>query len=242
MSRTSRWDSSAVALSSACRHRPSARGSAAAGGRIRRSRAALARTGPAGRDSASQRCDHRGAPAIVRGLALFLADEHGMPDRALADLQDAEAFLAGQPKDRQRRPVVLGRQGNPLRRRRTDGSGQPDLREDRRLGDETPRRGRWEAQHRRPLHPLASPGTTARSATAATSQTHLLTSSASGTDSAYLRRRRRRQGIGTVEASSAAPCPTCGGASLPIAAEGLAPTCSPHRGARSHRSRRTVSC
>ncbi|MEU0119720.1 hypothetical protein ABZ137_40170 [Streptomyces bobili] len=50
-----------------------------------------------------------GALAIVRGLALFLADERGKPDWALADLQDVEAFLAGQSKDRQRRLVVLGR-------------------------------------------------------------------------------------------------------------------------------------
>ena len=45
--------------------------------------------------------------AIVRDLARFLADQRGKSDWALADVHDIEAFLATQPKARQRRLTVL---------------------------------------------------------------------------------------------------------------------------------------
>ncbi|MFF6983715.1 hypothetical protein ACFZAV_40050 [Streptomyces sp. NPDC008343] len=48
------------------------------------------------------------ALAIVRDLALFLASERGKEDWALTDVHDFEAFLAGSPKARKRRLVVLG--------------------------------------------------------------------------------------------------------------------------------------
>lgn len=48
------------------------------------------------------------ALAIVRDLALFLAGERGKQDWALTDVHDLEAFLAGSPKARKRRLVVLG--------------------------------------------------------------------------------------------------------------------------------------
>ncbi|MFJ1927512.1 MULTISPECIES: integrase [unclassified Streptomyces] len=45
--------------------------------------------------------------AIVRDLARFLADQRGKQDWALVDVHDIEAFLAIQPKARQRRLIVL---------------------------------------------------------------------------------------------------------------------------------------
>ncbi|MFJ8637192.1 integrase [Streptomyces sp. NPDC093568] len=47
------------------------------------------------------------ALAIVRDLAIFLADQWGKQDWALADVHDVEAFLARRPKARQRRLIVL---------------------------------------------------------------------------------------------------------------------------------------
>nr|WTB29703.1 integrase [Streptomyces sp. NBC_00830] len=47
------------------------------------------------------------ALAIVRDLAIFLSDQRGKQDWALADVHDAEAFLAMRPKARQRRLIVL---------------------------------------------------------------------------------------------------------------------------------------
>ncbi|MFC9500414.1 hypothetical protein [Streptomyces sp. NPDC056982] len=48
------------------------------------------------------------ALAIMRDLARFLASERGKEDWALTDVHDVEAFLAGSPKARKRRLVVLG--------------------------------------------------------------------------------------------------------------------------------------
>ncbi|MER6523593.1 integrase [Streptomyces sp. NPDC001553] len=48
------------------------------------------------------------ALAIMRDLARFLADERGKQDWALTDVHDVETFLAGSPKARKRRLVVLG--------------------------------------------------------------------------------------------------------------------------------------
>lgn len=45
--------------------------------------------------------------AIVRDLARFLVDQRGKRDWALVDVHDIEAFLATQPKARQRRLTVL---------------------------------------------------------------------------------------------------------------------------------------
>ncbi len=43
----------------------------------------------------------------MRDLALFLADERGKQDWALADVHDIEAFLATLPRARKRRLTVL---------------------------------------------------------------------------------------------------------------------------------------
>jgi integrase len=48
------------------------------------------------------------ALAIIRDLARFLTGERGKQDWALTDVHDVEAFLAGSPKARKRRLVVLG--------------------------------------------------------------------------------------------------------------------------------------
>ncbi|WLQ39897.1 hypothetical protein P8A22_07665 [Streptomyces laculatispora] len=48
------------------------------------------------------------ALSIVRDLALFLASERDKRDWALTDVHDLESFLAGSPKIRKRRLVVLG--------------------------------------------------------------------------------------------------------------------------------------
>jgi Phage integrase, N-terminal SAM-like domain len=55
------------------------------------------------------RTDHtiETALAIVRDLALFLADRRGKQDWALTDVHDIEAFLATVPKSRKRRLIVL---------------------------------------------------------------------------------------------------------------------------------------
>ena len=47
------------------------------------------------------------ALAILRDLAVFLADQRGKHDWAVADVNDIEAFLAGAPKARARRLIVL---------------------------------------------------------------------------------------------------------------------------------------
>jgi integrase len=55
------------------------------------------------------RSDHtvEAALATMRDLALFLADERGKRDWALADVHDIEAFLATLPRGRKRRLTVL---------------------------------------------------------------------------------------------------------------------------------------
>ncbi|MFC8720012.1 hypothetical protein [Kitasatospora sp. NPDC057198] len=49
------------------------------------------------------------APAVIRDLALFLSDQRRKPAWSLVDVHDIEAFLAGGPKARERRLVVLRR-------------------------------------------------------------------------------------------------------------------------------------
>ncbi|MFB7215640.1 hypothetical protein [Streptomyces sp. NPDC056255] len=44
----------------------------------------------------------------MRDLSLFLAGERGKRDWVLSDVHDLEAFLAGSPRARKRRLVVLG--------------------------------------------------------------------------------------------------------------------------------------
>lgn len=59
------------------------------------------------------------ALAIVRDLARFLAEQRGKQDWALTDVHDIEAFLAAQPKARQRRLVVLRQYFRFARSRKT---------------------------------------------------------------------------------------------------------------------------
>ena len=72
-------------------------------------RSMLAARERARRAGTRPRSDHtiETALATVRDLALFLADERGKQDWALADVHDVEAFLATLPRGRKRRLTVL---------------------------------------------------------------------------------------------------------------------------------------